>query len=180
MATVDFTKRFDIKMILDKFAKESILSIKNTYLTKLVSNYQRSPLRATNKFGQSLTYFIGDNKLEIYTSVDYVDSMIKGQSPQEARKISTSELYKRLIDWATAKPVQLKSGFTISDFAWVSAKKIQEKGTSIYERYGKRGKETGLVSDTFTEENIGTLQAELSIGIEEYLIKEFRSSVYGS
>ncbi len=178
MATVDFTKRFDIKLLLDKFAKESILDVKNTYLTKLVGNYQRSPLRATDKFGRSLTYFIGDNKLEIYTSVDYVDSMIKGDSPADAQRQPLSQLYKALIDWATAKPVQIKG--LISDFAWVSAKKIQREGTSIYQRYGKKGKETGLVSDTFNEESIGLLMADLSIGIEEYLVKEFKAMVYDS
>lgn len=178
MATVDLTKRFDVKLLLDKFAKESILDIKNTYLNKLVSNYQRSPLRATNKFGQSMSYFIGDNKLEIYSSVDYVDSMITGDSPQEARRQPLSQLYKSLIDWATAKPVNIKG--SISDFAWVTAKKIQREGTSIYERYGKRGKETGLLTDTLNEESIGLLQADLTISIESYLIQEMKSAVYGS
>jgi hypothetical protein len=176
MATVDLTKRFDVRIILDKFAKESILGIKNTYFTKLIGNYKRNPLRATNKFGQSLTYSIGDNKLQIFTSVDYLESMVTGLSPTMAKRENVSTLYKKLIDWATAKPVQLKGSISISDFAWVAAKKIQREGTTIYNQFGKKGQESGLVTDNINEESIGLLMADLSLSIEEYLVKEFKAS----
>ena len=150
----------DVKIILDKWAKEKILDLKEFYMNKLVSNYNTSPLKATGKFGQSLAYSIDEKSLVIYTSVGYLSAMVDGTSPSEARGFSFDSLYRDLIEWATAKPVKL-SGISKETFAFRAAQSIQKYGTTIYQLYGKKGQDTGLISKVFTEEEILEIMDEI-------------------
>ncbi len=148
----------DVKIILDKWAKEKILDLKEFYMNKLVSNYNTSPLKATGKFGQSLAYSIDDKSLVIYTSVGYLSAMVDGTSPSEARGFSFDSLYRDLIEWATAKPVKVDN---VKTFAYQAARSIREHGTTIYQLYGKKGQDTGLISKVFTEEEILEIMDEI-------------------
>lgn len=161
--------RSDVKISLDKWAKERIIDLKTFYMTKLVSNYNTSPLRATDKFGRSIAYEITDKGLTIYTTVNYLSSMVEGDSPADARRVSFETLYRNLIDWATAKPVKLNSGQTVKTFAYFAARSIFAHGTTIYQLYGKRGKDTGLINETFSEAEIDKLFLEISDAYNQQL-----------
>lgn len=166
----------DIKITLDKWAKEKILDLKEFYMTRLVSNYNTSPLRATDKFGRSITYYIGHDIMEIYTTVDYLEAMTEGTSPAQAKVKSFDTLYRDLIDWATAKPVKLE-GIKVTEFAFRAARSIQKHGTTIWQLYGAKGKDTGLISETFTEESIDELFLDITDVFFNIVNKELKASV---
>lgn len=151
----------DAKIILDKWAKERILDLREFYFRALVSNYNTSPLKATGKFGNSLAYSIDDKGLIIYTTEGYLSALTKGTSPSEARAISFDTLYRDIIEWATAKPVNI-TGITKETFAFLATRSIRNHGTTIYQLYGKKNQETGLISKTFTEAEILELMDDLS------------------
>lgn len=171
--------RSDVKISLDKWAKERIIDLKAFYMTKLVSNYNQSPLRATDRFGRSIAYEITDKGLTIYTTVDYLSSMVDGDSPADARRQSFGELYRNLIDWATAKPVKLEAGESVKTFAYFAARSIFAHGTTIYQLYGKRGKDTGLINETFSEAEIDELFVEISDAYNQQLQSDVFSALRG-
>lgn len=176
--TAKITQRADIRILLDKWAKERILDMKEIYMTKLVSNYNTSPLRATGKFGQSIQYAITDKGLEVYTNVDYLKSMVTGDSAAEASKQDFDTHYREILKWATDKPVKLKNGMSITSFAYLATKNIRKFGTTVYQLYGKRNKDTGLVNDAFSESEILELLADLSVSIQDEFIKEFKTTTF--
>lgn len=151
----------DTKIILDKWAKEKILDLKEFYFRALVSNYNTSPLKATGKFGNSLAYSIDDKGLIIYTTVDYLSALTKGTSPIEARAFSFDTLYRDILNWVTAKPVKLIGGISKETFAYRATAGIRKHGTTIYQLYGRKNQETGLISKTFTEEEILELMDDI-------------------
>lgn len=158
----------DVKIVLDKWAKEKILDLKEFYMKKLVSNYNTSPLKATGKFGNSLAYSIDENSLVIYTTVGYLSALTEGTSPADARAFSFDSLYRDLINWATSKPVKLE-GITKETFAYRAAQSIQKYGTTIYQLYGRKNQDTGLISKTFSEAEILELFTELELMYEKTL-----------
>jgi hypothetical protein len=151
----------DVKIVLDKWAKEKILDLKEFYLHALVSNYNTSPLKATGKFGQSLAYSIDDKGLIIYTTVGYLSALTEGTSPSEARAFSFDTLYRDIIDWVTAKPVKLEGGISKETFAYRATSNIMKYGTTIYQLYGRKNQDTGLISKVFSEAEINELFIEL-------------------
>jgi len=166
----------DIKIKVDKWAKEKILDLKEFYMTREVSNFNTSPLRATDNFGRSISYAIGHDRMEIYTTVNYLKAMTEGTSPSEARAQNFDTLYRNLIDWATAKPVKLQ-GIKMNEFAFRAARAIQQHGTTIWQLYGSRGKDTGLVRETFTEESIDELFLDLSDVFFNIVNKELKAAI---
>ena len=176
LMTVDF-QTTDIKIKVDKWAKEKILDLKEFYMTREVSNYNTSPLRATDNFGRSLSYYIGHDRMEIYTTVDYLEAMTEGTSPAQAKLKAFDTLYRDLIEWATAKPVNLPADLTVSEFSYRAASSIYKYGTTIYQLYGKKGKDTGLVSETFNEQEIDELFVDLSDVFFNIVNKELKASV---
>jgi hypothetical protein len=149
----------DVKLLLDKWAKEKILDLKEFYFRALVSNYNTSPLKATGKFGNSLAYSIDDKGLVIYTTEGYLSALVTGTSPTEARAFSFDTLYRDIIEWATAKPVKVEG--SVKEFAYRATMSIRQRGTTIYQLYGRKNQETGLISKTFTEAEILELMDDL-------------------
>ena len=148
----------DTKIILDKWAKKKILDLKEFYFRALVSNYNTSPLKATGKFGNSLAYSIDDKGLIIYSTSGYLSALTKGTSPSEARAVSFDSLYRDILQWVTAKPVRVDND---KQFAYFATRSIREHGTTIYQLYGRKNQETGLISKTFTEEEILELMDDI-------------------
>ena len=174
LMTVDF-QTTDIKIKVDKWAKEKILDLKEFYMTREVSNYNTSPLRATDNFGRSLSYYIGHDRMEIYTNVDYLEAMTEGTSPAQAKLKAFDTLYRDLIEWATSKPVKVEG--KVTDFAFKAARSIYKHGTTIWQLYGAKGKDTGLVSETFNEQEIDELFIDLSDVFFNIVNKELKASV---
>jgi len=165
----------DVKLILDKWAKEKILDLKEFYFRALVSNYNTSPLKATGKFGKSLAYSITEKGLTIYTTENYLSALTTGTSPSDARAFSFDSLYRDILEWATAKPVKVDDA---KQFAFRATRSIREHGTTIYQLYGKKGKDTGLVTKTFSEEEIQELFTELENVVEKNIGSQLIAELY--
>lgn len=170
----------DLKLILDKWAKEKILDLKEFYLHALVSNFNTSPLKATGKFGKSLAYSIEKDSLVIYTTEDYLRAMTKGTSPVEARAFSFDTLYRDILEWSTAKPVKLTGGISKETFAYRATVSIRKHGTTIYQLYGKKNQDTGLVSKTFSEQEINELFIELEDVVSQSISAKLEAALYGN
>jgi hypothetical protein len=124
----------------------------------LRDNYTKKNIRASGKFGETLTHNITDNSTEILGN-KYIGGSIYG------RRANTDQSPQGLWRWAKSMaPIMQQwskdKGFGDGSFGlgFAIAYNIAKKGWVIPSRHGNDGK---LLSDTFTQESISDLNKQL-------------------
>jgi hypothetical protein len=158
------------QLILRDWALKTIEGIKGNILTKDYTGY--GPSNTTGKTAASIGYEWTGNRLDIFTtSGKSLRALEVGRPPTMGDGDGSMRL--SIYQWVKAKGIETDDKAAMSA-AFAISKRIHEKGTIIWQRYGQNGGNTGVVTDFVNEQTIAEVVRDLGTFVYEQLNQRFQ------
>lgn len=139
------------QLIVRDFANQVIEGIRNNITTKDYTGYGAS--NNTGKTAASIGYDWNGTTLQIWTTqYKALVSLETGRPPTQGGATSPS-LRDNIRIWIDQRGIN-PEGISRDSLAYLISRKIHREGTIIWRKFGKQGKQTGVVSDYLTDDFI--------------------------
>lgn len=173
--------RVDIKILLEKRLKQTILEIKLAIRSKKISNFLQSSVYASGDLEQSVDGYIYESGFVIKAN-DYVYYLEFGRRPTRGGAsggIGGMTLQKRIRKWIDDKNITPREkNMTKDSLAFLITRKIHKEGTTIWRHF--KGKPSGLISDVFNTEWVDSLLGEVGdqtiLNISTDILKDLQTA----
>lgn len=139
------------QFIVRDFANQVIQGIQNNIRTKDYTGY--GPSNNTGTTANSIGYDWDGTTLKIWTTRYKALVSLETGRPPTADAAGSPTLQEQIRVWIDQRGIN-PEGISRDSLAYLISRKIHREGTIIWRKFGKQGKQTGVVSDFLTDEFI--------------------------